>query len=290
MPDESQKYETPEAFERALITRLKNSARASGTTLEKLLNKVIFDRFLARVFHNGKDNLVVKGAYSLELRYKDTGIARTTKDIDFMLKELKGITENEMWGLLKEISQIDLNDWFSFEVLAPQQELTLATYGGLRFPVIAKIGKKEFKRFKIDVVIADSFNSEPDWVTGNELLGFAGIDAPTIALIPLAKQFAEKIHTYSNPVIENNSRVRDLVDMVIYIDHGLPDKETLKKEIANTFRIRKTHDIPKVLLSPPANWKEPYVRLASDWGASKKNIDEAFDYLNSFWKDLYSVT
>ena len=62
----------------------------------------------------------------------------------------------------------------------------------------------------------------------------------------------------------------------------------MRKEIEITFKIRNTHDIPKMLLSPPEEWEVGYKNLADEWGASKKTTDEAFEYLNDFWKGLYS--
>lgn len=288
MSNKSKKYKTAEAFKQALISNLQNISKKENKSIEAVIYKVIFERFLARVFNNKSDKLIVKGAYSLELHYKDTNISRTTKDIDFVLKQLKHTSENEIWDLLKEISKIDLKDWFSFDVLAPQKELTLPTYGGWRFPIIAKIGDKEFKRFNIDIVLADSLTLVPEWILGNDFLDFAKIDPPLIAAIPIAKQFAEKIHTYTNPMIENNSRVKDLVDLIIHIDQAkLPKSKILKAEIANTFKLRRTHDIPRVLLSPPKDWEILYKNLASEWNASKKTIKEAFEYLSNFWNNLY---
>lgn len=288
MSNKLKKYKTAEAFKQALISNLQNISKKENKSIEAIIYKVIFERFLARVFNNKSDKLIVKGAYSLELHYKDTNISRTTKDIDFVLKQLKHTSENEIWDLLKEISKIDLKDWFSFDVLAPQKELTLPTYGGWRFPIIAKIGDKEFKRFNIDIVLADSLTLVPEWILGNDFLDFAKIDPPLIAAIPIAKQFAEKIHTYTNPMIENNSRVKDLVDLIIHIDQAkLPKSKILKAEIANTFKLRRTHDIPRVLLSPPKDWEILYKNLASEWNASKKTIKEAFEYLSNFWNNLY---
>lgn len=270
MPNKSSKYQTAESFKQALISNLQSICKKENKSIEVIIYKVIFERFLARVFHNKSDKLIVKGAYSLELRYKDTNVSRTTRDIDLVLKELKNISENEIWDLLKEISKIDLKDWFSFEVLAPQKELILPIYGGWRFPIITKIGNKEFKRFNIDIVLADSLTFVPEWTPGNDFLNFAEIEPPLIAIIPLGKQFAEKIHTYTNTKIENNSRVKDLVDLVIYIDQGLPKNKLLKKDIESTFKVRSTHDIPKVLLSPPSDWEKPYENLANEGVLQRK--------------------
>lgn len=281
----TKKYPNAESFKQALIANLNKISKLENTSIEVLLYRIVFERFLARVFHGKSESWVVKGAYSLELRYKDEGINRTTTDIDFVLKELKNTNKEEILQMLKNICTINLDDWFSFEVFT-SKELAQPIYGGWRYLVIAKIGNKEFKKFNIDVVIGDHFISQVEWTSGHELLNFADIEAPKIAIIPAGKQFAEKIHVLTNPQIENNSRVKDLVDLIIYLDKGLPEKSILIKELKNTFNSRKTHEIPTVILKPPSNWGKTYENLASEWGASKKTLEEAHKYLSDFWRQL----
>lgn len=283
------KYKTPEDFRKALEERIRKTSESENKTVNDVMYKVSFDRFLARVFHNGNEKWILKGGYSLELRFKDiSGISRTTTDIDFALRELKNITEEELWDSFKEMAKIDLNDWFTFEVNAPTKELILPTYGGWRFLVVSKIGPREFNRFNVDISIAEGFVSKPIWKEGSDILSFAGIEPAKILLISVEKQFAEKIHAYTNPLLVNNSRTRDLVDLVIYIDQEFKDKELLKKEISLTFKTRNAHDVPKVILEPSEDWEKPYQNLASKWGASRKTLDKAFEYLSVFWTDLYS--
>jgi predicted nucleotidyltransferase component of viral defense system len=282
------KYKTPEDFRKALEEKIRRTAESENKTVNDIMYKVAFDRFLARIFHNGNENWILKGGYSLELRFKDiSGISRTTTDIDFALRELKNITEEELWDSLKEIAKKDLNDWFSFEVSEPTKELVLPTYGGWRFLVVSKIGPREFNRFNVDVSIAEGFVSKPIWEKGSDILSFAGIEPAKILIISAEKQFAEKIHAYTNPLIINNSRTRDLVDLIIYIDQGFKDKELLRKEISLTFKTRNTHDVSKVILEPPKDWEKPYQALANKWGASKTSLKEAFECLNDFWNTLY---
>ncbi len=242
-----------------------------------------------RIFCNCNENWILKGGYSLELRFKDiSGISRTTTDIDFALKELKNITEEKLWESLKDIAKIDLNDWFTFVVNAPTKELALPTYGGWRFLVISKIGTREFNKFNVDVSISEDFVSNPMWEKGNDILSFADIEPAKILIISTEKQFAEKIHAYTNPLLINNSRTRDLVDLIIYIDQGFKNKELLKKEISLTFKIRDTHEVPKIILEPPQEWEKPYYNLANKWGASKVSLKEAHKHLSNFWSDLYN--
>ena len=290
MKKEYRKYKTPEDFRRALDEKMRKISNSEGKTINEIMYKIAFDRFLARVFYKNNKNWVLKGGYSLELRFKDiSNISRTTTDIDFALKAPSYTSEKQIWDLLQEIAKCDLTDWFNFTVGAPKKELTMPTYGGWRFPVTSRVGTREFNRFNVDISIAESFLSTPKWEKGNDFLSFAGIKPPKILIISAEKQFAEKIHAYTNPQIFNNSRTRDLIDLVIYIDHGFKSSTNLKKEISLTFKTRDTHDVPRVILEPPIDWKEPYKNLATNWGASKTNLQKAHEYLSNFWKRLYKI-
>lgn len=285
------KYKTPKDFRRALDERMRKIAESENKTINDIMYKIAFDRFLARIFHKKSKRWVLKGGYSLELRFKDiSNVSRTTTDIDFALKNPGTTNEKHIWDLLQEIARYDLKDWFNFTVGAPKKELALPTYGGWRFPVVSRIGAGEFNRFNVDVMIAESFYSTPKWEKGNDFLNFAGIKPPKILIISAEKQFAEKIHAYTNPQIFNNSRTRDLVDLIIYIDQGFKSHTKLKKEISLTFKTRDTHDVPKVILEPPLSWEEPYKNLAKVWGASKTSLKEAHKYLSDFWKRLYKIS
>jgi len=74
------RYETPQAFERALSDRLKRQAAEEGVDLDRLRKRVAFEKFLARLFEQTPAHWVLKGGYALELRLG--GRARATRDVD----------------------------------------------------------------------------------------------------------------------------------------------------------------------------------------------------------------
>ena len=75
-----------------------------------------------------------------------------------------------------------------------------------------------------------------------------------------------------------NSRVKDLVDMLILIDLGL-EPSRLWNAINNTFKRRDSHPVPEKLENPPNFWSTPYSRLAQECGLSE-NIGEGFAQLD----------
>jgi predicted nucleotidyltransferase component of viral defense system len=57
-----------------------------------------------------------------------------------------------------------------------------------------------------------------DIVTGEDWLGFGGVEPPSFPVISAEQQFAEKLHAYTLPRGERvNTRTKDLIDMVLLI-------------------------------------------------------------------------
>ena len=54
-------------------------------------------------------------------------------------------------------------------------------------------------RFGTDVVLGEPIFGEPDLVTADDLLAFAGLLPPTMRVYPLETHIAEKLHAYTLP-------------------------------------------------------------------------------------------
>jgi hypothetical protein len=122
-------------------------------------------------------------------------------------------------------------------------------------------------------------------IEGRDWLGFAGIASPSLYMIPREQQFAEKLHAYTLPRHGSvNSRVRDLVDMVLLIHSGTLAKAKVAEAIRLTFDRRGTHALPKSLPKPPSDWKKPYDALAKECGLPGA-VDGAFAILDVYLTD-----
>lgn len=287
MTTDFKKYDNAIAFRRALEDRLKNIAREQLIPLDRLRRRVTFDRFLARLFEPNRPNQqwLLKGGYALEFRFHS--IARTTKDIDFSISHMKGLNENSIRELLQEEAKKDMSDWFQFYIGLPMREFDQAVYGGWRYPVEARVANRVFTKFHIDIGIGDAVISEAEWKKGDNILGFAGIEPVCVAMLPVEQHFAEKIHAYSYPREKRSfSRIRDLVDIVLLIDQGLPDKRLVISAIEATFKRRDTHDMPQELEIPPEIVEDSYAQMAEDCGVTKKTMAEAFSFLQEYWLGL----
>ena len=287
----SKAYATASALRTALGERISQAAKKTNVEAQKLSRQVAFDRLLARIFSEHEPPFVLKGGYAIEVRLDS--VARATKDIDLTIysagKEMpdpinrpEGIRE---W--LQEKLEKDLNDWFAFRLGVQTDDLRAAPLGGARFHVEARLDNRTFAEFNLDVGLGDAVVREPEWMTGHELLSFAGIPPARIALLPLDQQFAEKIHAYTVPRgPRGNSRVRDLVDLVLLIEYGLPPMEQVVRALHATFNKRETHPLPGKLAPPPEGWREPYAALAAEHAVRHNTMEAAYEHVISYWNQL----
>ena len=270
------RFKTSADFRKSLESRLKTMATEKGENLQRLRRKVAFDRLLARLFSSEKHNFFLKGGYAMELRLKT---ARATKDIDLTsLKRIKG--EDNLLSImileeLRTLAQQDLGDFFVYRIGEAQLGLDNAPYGGARYPITALLDGRVFVRFQLDVG-ADAVVTRTETMRGADWLGFCGIPSPIFAMISVEQQFAEKLHAYTLPRFERpNTRVKDLVDMVLLVKMRSMDFEVLKEALKLVFKVRQTHPLPQKIDMPLEAWEIPYNELAKEC-ALMLNLDEAF--------------
>lgn len=287
-------YETPRAFRDALEARLRQAAQERGWDLQRLQRHVAFDRLLARLFVGDDPPWLLKGGYALELRLTDQG--RSTLDLDLsvpnperlQLRRARGKGLNPARAVHERLQQAasgDLNDGFEFLVGQPKPERTAAPGGGVRCSVEARLAGRTFVRFHLDVGIGDPVLGQPDWVKGSGLLSFAGISPARIALYPLDQQFAEKVHAYTFPWQDrDNTRVKDLVDLVLLLEAGQLKPERVKEALRATFGARGSHSLPAQLPAPPMEWTEPYAALAEELRLPADTLQDAHAYLDTHWQ------
>jgi len=290
---ESKRYATAAAFRRALEDRLQDIAQKESVDLQRLRRQVAFDRLLARLFQAAQPRplpWVLKGGYAMELRIK---AARTTKDIDLTMRSASSSGEKKdgkknlaVLDKLQEAAALSSDDFFVYTIGEPIADLDAAPYGGARFPVEARLDGRVFVGFHLDVGIGDAVMEPLEVIEGRDWLGFAGIASPSLYMIPREQQFAEKLHAYTLPRHgAANTRVRDLVDMVLLIQSGTLTNDKVAEAIRVTFERRKTHALPNTLPVPPAEWQNPYRALARECHLSGQ-VEDAFAVLQMFMESV----
>jgi len=271
---EPPKYVTAAAFRRALEDRLQEIAKKEGVDLQRLRRQVAFDRLLSRLFRPAAPHQlswVLKGGYAMELRVKT---ARSTKDIDLTLRTVPGgrdavddIRNRVVLTDLQEAAAQDSGDFFVYTVGERISDLDAAPYGGARYPVESRLDGRMFVGFHLDVGIGDAVIEPVEVVKGRDWLGFAGIESPALYMIPREQQLAEKLHAYTLPRPGSaNSRVRDLVDMMLLIQSSALRRDKVSDAIHITFDRRRTHELPTALPQPPTDWDQSYDALATECG------------------------
>ena len=154
-------------------------------------------------------------------------------------------------------------------------------------PSEARLDNGTFAALHLDVDIGDAVIANPEWLTGQDLLGFAGIPPARVAALAREQQFAEKLHAYTLPRGDRaNTRVKDLVDLALLIDLGLLDTEALKQAVHATFMRRGTHAEPVGLNPPPEAWRAAFAQLAAEVGLRATTLDAAYAEVEAFWKML----
>jgi hypothetical protein len=281
-------YDTPQAFRAALEARLRNVAQRQGTDLQRLQRRVAFERLLARLFAGDDPPWLLKGGYALELRLQDR--ARSTLDLDLSVPEPERLAgdeadpiETQIHERLQIAAEGDLGDGFQFLIRLPKRSSLPG--GGIRSTVEARLAGRTFARFHLDLGFGDVVLDPPEWVEGSSLLDFAGIPTARVALYPLAQQIAEKLHAYTFPWEDrDNTRVKDLVDLVLLVQSEQLGPERVRRALVATFETRGTHPLPGKLPTPPRDWEEPYAALAEELGLPARTPAQAYVFLDAHWQ------
>lgn len=279
-------YKSAADFRRELESQLKIMAKSKNDDLQRLRRKVAFDRFLARLFSQNGSKFFLKGGYAMELRLST---ARATKDIDLTcLERSKGRTEPISLIILdelRELTRTNLNDFFVYQIGEPQIDMENAPYGGARYHISSLIDGKIFIKFHLDVG-ADAIVTKTETFQGTDWLNFCGIPRPSFKMISVEQQFAEKLHAYTLPRQGINTRVKDLLDMILLARIRTFNLTTLKEALGLVFKVRNTHSLPFTINPPPAEWQLPFDKLARECALSL-SLDNAFEETASIYNKVH---
>ncbi|MEU9707218.1 nucleotidyl transferase AbiEii/AbiGii toxin family protein [Streptomyces sp. NPDC047967] len=282
------RYRDAADLRRALEARLKQEAAETGADLARRRRLVVFDRLAARLADDRVGGWVLKGGAVMEFRF--TGRARTTKDLDLAVRpkptsgDLDGDAVRE---LLIEALDRDLDaDGFRFRVAAPVALKTdVAGRGGWRFSVEAHLAGKVFAGVRVDVVDRGEEISLTELLPLPNTLEFAGSPARAIEAVDRRQHFAEKLHALTRDYGDRpNTRVKDLVDLVLLIESGLSGNMDLLKAVRHVFAVRATHEIPLVLHDPPPRWRDDYPEIAEELATGiPPTLDAAMALVRELW-------
>ncbi len=214
--------------------------------------------------------------------------ARLTKDLDLGLRsEVESGTA--LHELLIEALSVDREgDRFEFAAAAPQ---LLASDGAghptWRVSVAARLAGRNFGGIRLDVSPRPHELVETEEVVLPNTLDFAGIPATTIEMVDVNRHTAEKLHAMSRDFGDReNIRVRDLMDVVLLIEHGLLTTERLRACVREVWTERDRTDPPTELPAFPSSWPMRYELLTIEHGVGASDFPSARAQIERLWSDL----
>lgn len=285
------KYHTPAAFRQALEEHLKQQERKTGEPLMRLRKRVAFERFMARLQVKKNSPWVVKGGFALELRLGDR--ARMTKDLDLGIDighfHTTTISPAAVARKLREDISVPTPDYFVFIVPERgEEELQMPGVKAYRYTVEARLDGRRFENTRVDVGLGDPLIPPFETLKSSDLLSFADIRRASIRTTSRAQHLAEKVHALTRPFEDRiNTRVKDLLDILLLLNLGLPNKRVVRKVVTEIFEVRQTHDIPKSIAQPPASWGPSYSAMAKELEIPENKLDSAIDRINGYWTQLF---
>jgi hypothetical protein len=282
------KYKTAVDLRRALEARLRNEAEAKSSDYGRLRRIVVFDRIAARLSASD-EGWVLKGGTALEFRL---GLrARATKDLDLVLRS--GISDGAaIRDVLIETLTADIDhDWFVFKVGYPiDLDTDAAGNPGWRFSVDGTLAGRTLTAVRVDVVLRPVELAATERISLPGTLEFAGIRPRSIEAADRRQHFAEKLHALTRDYGSRpNTRVKDLVDLLLLIHDGLPPDQDLLTVTRHVFAIRATHPLPAGIPDPPPAWQSDYPALAAQAALGEQDLPSALDILRTFWARTISI-
>lgn len=268
-------YETAEALRTALEHRLGEYSRERNISLDRLRRRVVFERIAARLETAEPGCWVVKGGMALEVRLRDE--ARLTKDLDLGLRGSDTNAEDLRERLIDALATDPDEDWFVMTVGSASRCIEDgAGHTTWRIPVSANLAGRQFGQIKIDVSPREHELYATDVVVLPTALDFAGIDPCEIEIIDIHRHAAEKLHAMQKDFGEReNTRVRDLVDVVLLSEHRLLDSEKLESAVRQVWEEREGTDPPGKLPAFPASWPARYEDEAANLGLKALSFPDA---------------
>ena len=281
-------YPDPAGFRQALEQRINTRAAETGVEVNRLRRRVVFECLLGRFETVAPGEWVLKGGMALEVRLSER--ARATRDLDLAIRD--GSAALPLRDRLVEVLVVDpRGDRFEFQIqgveaLTPDE----AGRPGQRFALLAKLAGREFARVRLDVVERTEEMAATERIRLPGLLAFAGLPGVEIEVVDRAQHFAEKLHALTRAYADHpNTRVKDLVDLILLIEDGLPADTRLREIVDHVFAARGTHAVPVDIPDPPVGWAPVFEQQGSDLGLGTPVLADALQVLRAFWADTLAA-
>jgi hypothetical protein len=280
-------YETAQAFRMALEQRLLSRSKATKVSLDRLRRRVVFERIVSRLQVAEPGVWVLKGGMALEVRLLDE--ARLTKDIDLGLRGEIADADELRERIVEALAPDVHDDEFTLPV-GPVKQLMEDGGGHLtwRVKVTAELADRPFGTVQVDVSPRSHELDATDLLPLPNSLEFAGILAPLVEVVDINRHAAEKFHAMLRDHGDReNTRVRDLVDLVILTEHDILEPSALAAAVHRVWSERGDLEPPATLPALPSNWLGRYERLVAVHKVEATSFPAAVSTVAAMWTEMF---
>jgi hypothetical protein len=280
-------YDTAEALRTALETRIRRESAATGLSPDRLRRRVAFQRLVTRLQRAEPGRWVIKGGMAMELRLQDA--ARLTKDLDLGLRETDVNPGDLRDRLIEALGRDEDGDRFVFAVGVPSPMME-DSEGQLtwRVAVEVNLAGRRFGTIKLDVSPRSGELDDTEILRLPNALEFAGLPTVEVEVVDIHRHAAEKLHAMLKDFGEReNSRVRDLADLMLMLDAGLLTAPRLATVVSEVWAERDGVHPPKVLPDLPTSWPTRYERLAAENEIDPPSFAAAADQAEALWLAMF---
>ncbi len=280
-------YKSPQALRTALEHRLLTRSLEAGIGLDRLRLRVLVERVLARFQAAEPEQWVLKGGMALEVRLRDE--ARLTKDLDLGLRDKVADSADLHERLIDALSADPDRDGFVVTAGVPSR---LSEDGGghltWRAKIVADLAGKPFGSIHLDVSPRAHELDITDRLMLPNSLEFAGIRATEFEIVDVHRHAAEKFHAMSRDFGDReNTRVRDLVDLVILIEHRLLTPAIVAAAVRIVWAERDAIEPPGAIAQLPNSWVGRYERIAAEHDMDTRSFPAAIARVTRLWVDMF---
>jgi hypothetical protein len=244
-------YKSPAALEMAI----KEAAKASPMDTSRAISGFYFHRLLCRVFSENGSPFILKGGQGMLAR---TINARATRDIDF----LSNVSElDEALRELRRLAAVDLGDFITFEFENAYPIKADDEYrSGIKVSFTPLLGTKRMQAISIDLVVDEMSCEQPEIITPADRIAVQGVPVFDYAVYPVTSAVADKLCAILETHDQRpSSRVKDLVDILVYATTERVDGTTLISKIQAEATARKL--VLPQSFSLPDQWREHYAAV-----------------------------
>ena len=244
------RYKTARALEMAVKSAAQKSEMDTGSAVAGFF----FHRLLVRIFSDPASPFVLKGGHGALARTID---ARRTRDIDIMSNSLD---LDEALAELRRLISLDLDDYLIFDMANVGSIKTNDRYrDGYSVTISVSFGGRTMQPISIDLVSDVVDCGRPERIAPADRIDIPDLFVCDYPVYPVTMAVVDKFCGITERHDGRpSSRVKDLVDLVVYLTHEPIDGGELADRLQREASIRGIA-LPG-FFSLPDEWRGTYER------------------------------